>query len=57
MFFNTNNVLKLQAQSTVVLISAFWLMVRKYPLPRRARLAVNCLAGMAFIQVLNVTLN
>ncbi|XP_060551382.1 cytochrome c oxidase assembly protein COX15 homolog [Ruditapes philippinarum] len=38
------------AQSTVVLISGFWLMVRKYPLPRRARLAVNCLAGMAFIQ-------
>lgn len=38
------------AEATVLLIGAYWFMVRKYPLPRRAKLAVNCLLGMAFLQ-------
>ena len=39
------------AESTVVFISGFWLLARKAPLHPRARLAVNCLLGMALTQV------
>lgn len=38
------------AETTILLIAGYWFMVRKYPLPRRARLAVNCLLGMALLQ-------
>ncbi|XP_059176667.1 cytochrome c oxidase assembly protein COX15 homolog isoform X2 [Physella acuta] len=38
------------AELTVVFITGFWYMARKAPLHPRARLAVNCLLGMAFIQ-------
>ncbi|ESO94970.1 hypothetical protein LOTGIDRAFT_117398 [Lottia gigantea] len=38
------------AESTVAVITGFWWMCRKAPLPPRARIAVNCLVGMAFIQ-------
>lgn len=38
------------AESTVALIAGYWWMCRKAPLPPRARLAVNCLLGMAFLQ-------
>ncbi|KAK7508520.1 hypothetical protein BaRGS_00000086 [Batillaria attramentaria] len=38
------------AESTVALIGGFWWMCRKAPLPPRARLAVNCLLGMALLQ-------
>ena len=37
--------------ATLVGILGIWLMARPVSLPRRARLAVNCLAGMAGVQV------
>ncbi|XP_064599901.1 heme A synthase COX15-like isoform X2 [Liolophura sinensis] len=40
------------AHATVGLITALWVSSRKVHLPPRARLAVNCLCGMAYIQVL-----
>ncbi|OWF52787.1 cytochrome c oxidase assembly protein COX15 homolog [Mizuhopecten yessoensis] len=44
--FNHRNL----AESTVIAICGFWWMCRKAPLPPRARLACNCLLGMAFVQ-------
>ncbi|XP_052772909.1 cytochrome c oxidase assembly protein COX15 homolog isoform X1 [Mya arenaria] len=38
------------AESTILLIGGFWFMCRKFPLPPRARMAVNCLFGMALLQ-------
>ncbi|KAK7110218.1 heme A synthase COX15-like [Littorina saxatilis] len=38
------------AESTVLVIAGFWWMCRKAPIPRRARLAVNCMMGMAILQ-------
>jgi len=38
------------AESTVLLIAGFWYVSRKAPLHPRARLAVNLLLGMAFVQ-------
>nr|CAG4640801.1 EOG090X04TT [Eulimnadia texana] len=35
---------------TVLLLSSVWLMSRKVALPPRARLATNCMAGMAWMQ-------
>jgi cytochrome c oxidase assembly protein subunit 15 len=37
--------------TTLVSILGIWLMARPVNLPRRAQLAVNCLAGMAAVQV------
>ncbi|KAL8568000.1 Cytochrome c oxidase assembly protein cox15 [Nucella lapillus] len=45
--FNHRNL----GETTAFLIAGYWWMCRKAPLPPRARLAVNCLLGMAFIQV------
>ncbi|XP_076460364.1 heme A synthase COX15-like [Babylonia areolata] len=44
--FNHRNL----GETTAVLIAAFWWMCRKAPLTPRARLAANCLLGMAFLQ-------
>lgn len=38
-------------QTTAASIAVLWLLCRKAPLPPRARTAVNCLLGMALIQV------
>jgi len=38
------------AHFTVLLVSSVWLMSRRMVLPRRAHLAANCLAAMAFVQ-------
>lgn len=38
------------AESTVLLIAAFWYMSRKAPLPPRMRMAVNALLGMGLLQ-------
>ncbi|XP_046552668.1 cytochrome c oxidase assembly protein COX15 homolog [Haliotis rubra] len=38
------------AESTVLAITGFWWVARKAPLSPRARTALNCLLGMAFIQ-------
>ena len=40
-----------QAESTMLLTAGFWFMCRKYPLPPRARMAVNALFAMAMLQV------
>jgi len=38
------------AHFTVLLVSSVWLLSRRMVLPRRAHLAANCLAAMAFVQ-------
>jgi len=38
-------------QTTAASIATMWFLCRKAPLPPRARTAVNCLLGMAFIQI------
>lgn len=38
------------AELTVLFITGFWFVSRKAPLHPRARLAVNCLLGMAYLQ-------
>lgn len=41
---------RLLAHSTAALVTGFWLMCRKYPLPRQTKLALNSLLGIVFVQ-------
>ena len=45
-----------QGSSTLVFILGTWMLARGVGLPRRARLAANCMAGMAFVQVCTYSL-
>jgi cytochrome c oxidase assembly protein subunit 15 len=39
------------AHTTVFLVCAFWLTTRRAPLPSRARMATNCVAVAALLQL------